>query len=326
MRNIITLNMNPAIDKSTTIEHVIAERKLYCGPASYEPGGGGVNVSRAIKKLGGESLLIYPAGGMSGSMLNELLEQEKIDKLPLPIKGVTRENLIVLEESTGRQFRFGMQGPNLGNEEWEQCIKEIYKADPAPEYLVASGSLPLGVPSDFYARVARIGKERGTKVIIDAAGNALAQALQEGVYLIKPNFREFRELAGIDIKEEYQIAEAAQEMVRSGQCEVIVISLGAAGALLITKDIVEHIVPPTVPIISKVGAGDSTVAGIVLSLSRGKKLREAVLYGIAAGSAAVMTPGTELCRKEDTDRLYVKMTSSIINLTKEGTIKNNNDN
>ena len=318
--------MNPAIDKSTTIEHVIAERKLYCGPASYEPGGGGVNVSRAIKKLGGESLLIYPAGGMSGSMLNELLEQEKIDKLPLPIKGVTRENLIVLEESTGRQFRFGMQGPNLGNEEWEQCIKEIYKADPAPDYLVASGSLPLGVPSDFYARVARIGKERGTKVIIDAAGNALAQALQEGVYLIKPNFREFRELAGIDIKEEYEIAEAAQEMVRSGQCEVIVISLGAAGALLITKDIVEHIVPPTVPIISKVGAGDSTVAGIVLSLSRGKKLREAVLYGIAAGSAAVMTPGTELCRKEDTDRLYAKMTSSIINLTKEGTIKNNNDN
>ncbi len=311
MRKIITLNMNPAIDKSTTTEHVIAERKLYCGPVSYEPGGGGVNVSRAIKKLGGESLLIYPAGGMSGIMLNELLEQEGIDKLPLSIKGITRENLIVLEEATGRQFRFGMQGPKLDNEEWEQCIKELCKGNPAPDYLVASGSLPLGVPADFYARVARIGKEMGAKVIIDAAGNALAQALNEGVYLIKPNVREFRELAGKDIKEEYEIAEAAQEMVRSGQCEVVVISLGAAGALLISRDIVEHIVPPTVPIISKVGAGDSMVAGIVLSLSRGKKLREAALYGIAAGSAAVMTPGTELCRKEDTERLYAKMTASI---------------
>lgn len=311
MRNIITLNMNPAIDKSTTTEHVIAERKLYCGPASYEPGGGGVNVSRAIKKLGGGSLLIYPAGGMSGRMLAELLEQEEIDKLPLPIKGITRENLIVLEEATGRQFRFGMLGPKLDKEEWEKCITELSRSNPAPDYLVASGSLPLGVPSDFYARVARIGKEIGAKVIIDAAGNALAQALQEGVYLIKPNVREFRDLAGKNIKEESEIAEAAQEMVRSGQCEVIVISLGAAGALLVSKDSVEHIVPPTVPIISKVGAGDSMVAGIVLSLSRGKKLREAALYGIAAGSAAVMTPGTELCRKEDTERLYAKMTSSI---------------
>ena len=117
MRTIITLNMNPAIDKSTTTEHVIAERKLYCGPASYEPGGGGVNVSRAIKKLGGGSLLVYPAGGMPGKMLNELLEQEGIDQLLLPIKGITRENLIVLEGTTGRQFRFGMQGPKLERDE-----------------------------------------------------------------------------------------------------------------------------------------------------------------------------------------------------------------
>ncbi|WP_298684656.1 1-phosphofructokinase family hexose kinase [uncultured Methanomethylovorans sp.] len=311
MRTIITLNMNPAIDKSTTTEHVIAERKLYCGPASYEPGGGGVNVSRAIKKLGGGSLLVYPAGGMPGKMLNELLEQEGIDQLLLPIKGITRENLIVLEGTTGRQFRFGMQGPKLERDEWEHCLLELSNATPAPDYLVASGSLPLGVPSDFYARVARIGKKMGAKVIIDTAGDALAHALQEGVYLIKPNVREFRELAGNDIKEESQIIEAAQSMVRAGQCEVMVISLGAAGALLVSENIVEHIVPPTVPISSKVGAGDSMVAGIVLSLSRGKELREAALYGIAAGSAAVMTPGTELCRKEDTERLYAKMISSI---------------
>jgi 6-phosphofructokinase 2 len=302
--------MNPTIDKSTATQHVIAERKLYCSSPIYEPGGGGVNVSRAIKKLGGESLLVYPAGGMSGKMLTELLELEEIKQMPVPIKGITRENLIVLEESTGRQFRFGMPGPWLEIEEWEQYLIEISKLNPFPDYLVLSGSLPLGVPSDFYARVARIGKKMGCKVIVDTAGEALARALQEGVYLIKPNIREFRELAGNNIKEESQISEAAKEIIRSGQCEVIVISLGAAGALLVYENNVEHIVSPTVPISSKVGAGDSMVAGIVLSLSRGKKLREAVLFGIAAGSAAVMTPGTELCRREDTERLYARMIAS----------------
>jgi len=307
MKKIVTLNMNPAIDKSTRTQHVIAEHKLYCGPAIYEPGGGGVNVSRAIKKLGGESLLVYPAGGMPGKMLNELMEKEEVDQLSLPIKGFTRENLIVLEESTGQQFRFGMPGPELKREEWEQCLQEISSLSPAPDYLVASGSLPLGVPSDFYARVALIGNDIGAKVIVDASGEALEHALQEGVYLIKPNIREFRDFAGNDIKEELQILEAAQRMIRDGKCETMVISLGAAGALFVSRDNMEHIVPPTVPISSKVGAGDSMVAGIVLGLSRGEKLREAVLYGIAAGSAAVMTPGTELCRKEDTERLYTKI-------------------
>jgi len=307
MRTIITLTMNPAIDKSTSTEHVIPEHKLYCKPAQYEPGGGGVNVSRAIKKLGGESLLVYPSGGMAGQMLNTLLEQEGVELRPLPIEGMTRENLIVLEESTGQQYRFGMPGPQLQADEWERCLRELSSASPTPDYLITSGSLPMGVPSDFYARVARIGKDIGAKVIVDASGEALEKALQEGVYLIKPNIREFQKLAGQDVMEEPQILDEAKRIIKAGMCEVIVISLGAAGALLVSEEIVERMVPPTVPISSKVGAGDSMVAGIALGLSRGKTLRQAVLYGLAAGSAAVMTPGTELCRKEDTERLYAKM-------------------
>jgi 6-phosphofructokinase 2 len=307
MRTITTLTMNPAIDKSTGTDHVIPERKLYCRPARYEPGGGGVNVSRAIKKLGGESLLLYPAGGMAGQMLETLLGKEGVKQQVVPIGEMTRENLIVLEESTGQQFRFGMPGPHLNKEEWGRCLHEMSVASPAPDYLIASGSLPLGVPPDFYACVARVGREIGAKVIIDASGDALKLALQEGVYLVKPNIREFRDLAGQDVKEQQEILEAAMNIVKAGQCEIMVISLGAAGALLVSEELTEHMIPPTVPISSKVGAGDSMVAGIVLSLSRGRKLREAVLYGIAAGSAAVMTPGTELCRKEDTERLYAKM-------------------
>ena len=309
MKTIVTMTLNPAIDKSSSVAHVVAEQKLYCKPPRFEPGGGGVNVSRAIKKLGGESILFYPAGGLTGARLQELLDQEGLDHRSFHIVGLIRESLVILEESTGRQYRFGMPGPEFQEQEWEQCLNALSAVERSPDYMVASGSLPPGVPTDFYARAARVGKDRGAKVIIDVSGEALEKALKEGVYLIKPNIGEFRELVGEDIKEESQIKAEAQKMVKKGRCEVLVLSLGAAGALMISNEISERILPPAVPIISKVGAGDSMVAGIVLSLARGKPLRESVLFGVAAGTAAVMTPGTELCRREDAERLYEVMLS-----------------
>lgn len=309
MKEIIAFTMNPAIDKSSSVDHVIAERKLYCKAPRFEPGGGGVNVARAIKKLGGESLLLFPASGLTGHRLTDLLDREGIIHRPLPIEGMIRENLVILDESTGQQYRFGMPGPILRDEEWKRCLHELSAIIPKPDYLVASGSLPPGLPDDFYAQVARSGKDNGVRVIVDASGKALNLALQEGVYLIKPNVREFKDLIGKDIKEESQIKAEARKMVKSGRCEVLVISLGAAGALLVSGNIAEHISAPTVPIVSKVGAGDSMVAGMVLSLARGKPLRESVLFGMASGAAAVMTPGSELCRREDTERLYQEMIS-----------------
>ncbi len=307
MKNIVALTMNPAIDKSSSVAHVVPERKLYCKPPRFEPGGGGVNVCRAIKKLGGDSELLYPAGGLTGQRLQGLLDKEDLFHRPLPVAGAVRESLVILEEDTGLQYRFGMPGPHLQKDEWGQFLKEIENIDPSPDYLVTSGSLPPGVPTDFYAQVARSGKKCGAKAIVDVAGKVLEEALKEGVFLIKPNVREFRELVGDHITEEAQIMEQAQNLVKEGACEVVVISLGAAGALVASEAFTEHILPPTVPIISKVGAGDSMVAGIVLSLARGKPLREAVIFGIASGTAAVMTPGTELCRREDAERLFETM-------------------
>ncbi|MBU1998345.1 MAG: 1-phosphofructokinase family hexose kinase [Candidatus Omnitrophota bacterium] len=307
MKTIISITMNPSIDKSAGVERVIVERKLYCKMPIYEPGGGGVNVSRAIKKLGGKSKLLYSSGGILGQLLTDLLEKEKIDYWPISIKGTIRESVIIFEESTGFQYRFGMPGPVLREEEWQKCLDELGSVKPKPDYIVASGSLPSGVPADFYARVARMGKDNGSKVIIDAPSENLKPVLQEGVYLIKPNIREFRDFFGEEIKEEPQIKEKARAIVESGQSEVVVISLGAAGVITAFDKTVEHIVPPTVPVISKVGAGDSMVAGIVLSLARGMPVYEAVRFGVAAGTAAVMTPGTELCRREDAERLYQEM-------------------
>jgi len=309
MKTIVSLSMNPSIDKSANVERVIVERKLYCTMPVSEPGGGGANVSRAIKKLGGESKLLYSSGGIVGQLLNDLLEREKIEHQPISITGMTRESLIFYEESTGLQYRFGMPGPVMGDEEWQKCLEELKNVEPKPDYIVASGSLPVGVPVDFYARVARIGKEKGIKVIVDAPSENLKSALQEGVYLIKPNIREFKELFNEEIKEEPQIKEKARGISKSGQSEIVVVSLGAAGVIAAFDETVEHIVPPTVPIISKVGAGDSMVAGIVLSLAKGMAIPNAIRFGVAAGTAAVMTPGTELCRREDAERLYKEMDS-----------------
>jgi len=309
MKKIAAFTMNPSIDKSSNVKHVVAERKLYCQTPRFEPGGGGVNVSRAIKKLGGESLLLYPAGEITGQRLRELLDEAGLNHRPFPIQGIIRENLIILEEATGQQYRFGMPGPEMKQTEWERFLQELSTLSPKPDYLVASGSLPPGVPTDFYARIARTGKDIGAKVIVDSSGQALELALKEGVYLIKPNIREFRELVGKEIKEESEIKEEACQLVRNGWCEALVISLGAAGALLVSEGITEHIFPPTVPIVSKVGAGDSMVAGLVLSLARDKTLRDSVRFGIAAGAAAVMTPGTELCRREDVERLYAQISA-----------------
>ncbi|UEC43979.1 MAG: Putative ATP-dependent 6-phosphofructokinase isozyme 2 [Methanothrix sp.] len=307
MKDIVSLSINPTIDKSSTVDQVVAERKLRCTAPIFEPGGGGVNVSRAIKKLGGESTLIYAAGGLSGGMLRGLLEEEGLTSRLVPIEGMTRESFAVLEESTGRQFRFGMPGPQMRGEEWEGALEEVAATAPQSGFIVASGSLPPGVPADFYGQVAKVGKRAGSKVIVDTSGDPLKKALDEGVYLIKPNLREFRELLDRDLREEAEIEAGARELVAGGGCELLVISLGSAGALFVSRDGVAHMRPPTVSIVSKVGAGDSMVAGITLSLARGMAPQDAVLFGIASGAAAVMTPGSELCRREDAERLYEKL-------------------
>lgn len=307
MKTIVTITMNPAIDKSSGIDHVVAERKLYCDVPRFEPGGGGINVSRAVKKLGGESVAVYPRGGPSGETLQMLLNKEGIAHREVPISGWIRENLIVLEQATGLQYRFGMPGPELSQREWQACLEQLFSAAGKPDYVVASGSLPPGVPPDFYARVARMGKQHGARVVIDAAGEPLRLALREGVFLIKPNIGEFRELIGAGGEDEAKVLSTAKRIVLEGESEVVVISLGAAGVLMVSDSGVERLHPPTVPIVSKVGAGDSMVAGMVLKLARGESQREAVRFGVAAGTAAVMTPGTELCRKEDAERLYRDM-------------------
>lgn len=305
---IVTHTMNPAIDKSSAVDHVVAERKLRCKPPVFEPGGGGINVSRAISRLGGESLAVYPCGGPPGLLFQQLLETEKLNHHPLAVEAWTRENLMVAEEATGQQYRFGMPGSKLSEKEWKMCMDAVFELDSPPAFIVASGSLPPGVPKDFFARMAKRCLQHDIKLIVDTSGEALLETVKQGLFLIKPNMAELSTLAGQEIEDEYHQESFARSLIDKGKCRYLVISLGAAGVVAASSDGIERIRAPAVNIKSKVGAGDSMVAGITLKLSQGSSFIDAVKYGVAAGTAAVMTPGSELCRLEDVENLYQKIT------------------
>ena len=303
MEKIVTLTLNPAIDKSTTVQAIAPDKKLRCAKPKFEPGGGGVNVSRAIKKLGGNSTAIYLAGGYSGKFYEDLLNQEGINSCVITTKGQTRENLIVVDESANLQYRFGMPGPEINEDEW-QNVNQILEGSAGVEYIVASGSLPDGVPIDFFAKLAACAKRINAKLILDTSGEPLRNAVDDGVFMIKPNLGELSFLHGAEELQESDAINAAKDIINKGGCEAMVISKGASGAWLVTKNEVISSPAPTVKKRSTVGAGDSMVAGMVLALSHGWPWMDVLQYGIATGTATTMNPGTELCKKEDVERLY----------------------
>ena len=239
-----------------------------------------------------------------GEILRALLDKAAVEQEAVIIEGWTRESVTILETVTGQQYRFVMPGPTFNEADWRGALKRIAKMEAMPEFVVASGSLPPGVPADFYAQLARIVRERGSHFVLDTSGPALSAAVQAGVFLIKPSLRELRVFTGSDLEREAEQEKTAAAIVASGGAEVVVVSLGAGGALVASRAGCERLRSPTVPVRSKVGAGDSTVAGIVLGLARDYSLRNAVRFGIAAGTAAVMMAGTGLCRREDAERLF----------------------
>ena len=307
--NILTVTMNPAIDTNTIIDHIVYDKKLRCEKPKHEPGGGGINVSRALKKLGAESVAVFTCGGANGERLKNILNNEDVKNLPVKIKDSTRENFSVVETASCKNYRFVMPGPSLDQNELDKIIENIREFDEKVKFAVISGSLPEGVPEDFYAQVTDCCKEKDYKVIIDTTGKSLKNVFEKGVYLIKPNWRELTDLLGEETEDEIRLAEEAQKLMKANGTQNIVLSLGSGGAMLIENDSFKHFRAPAVKIKSKVGAGDSMVAGIVLSLSRGESIEHAVKYGVAAGASAVSTSGSQLCEKELTDKLFTKILS-----------------
>ncbi|AOK49217.1 phosphofructokinase [Burkholderia sp. MSMB617WGS] len=311
MPEIVTITPNPAVDVATSVDRITDTRKLRCAPARRDPGGGGINVARVLTRLGADCSALYLAGGDTGRALRGLLADEGVRASCIDVAGETRENFSVLETSTGREFRFVLPGPALAPDEWPRCVDALARLADASRYLVMSGSLPPGMPDDCYGRLARLANARGVRTVVDTSGLALAAALDAGVYLVKPSLGELRALTGLPLDDDAARLAAARAIVGSGRAQIVALTLGDAGALVVSRDDAVRLPGVKVAVRSAIGAGDSFVAGLVAALNRGASVADASRYALAAASASLLNAGTALCAKEDVERIYRELPGTV---------------
>lgn len=305
MKPIMTLTMNPSVDVAWEVDEMVPIRKMRASPGRADPGGGGINAARVISTLGGEAMAVYLAGGRTGDFLDDLLEARALKRTWVRIGGLTRMVAMAFERETSQEYRIVPPGPELAEAEWRSVLDLADTVD--CDYFIATGSLPPGAPSDFYAQLATRLKARGIKVIVDTSGRALFEALKAGVHLVKPNQRELELLTGRKATSAAMQAELCQELVTKGWAEIVALTLGEDGAVLAHKGGIVRLPSPKVEVKSAVGAGDSFVGGMTLGLAQGRSIEDAFALGVATGAATVLTAGTELCRRDDVERLYTEV-------------------
>lgn len=307
MPRIATLTMNPTIDVSYDVARMQHTHKMRTANEQYAPGGGGINVARVFTRLGGETLSFYLAGGETGPALDGLLAEHGLGCCRIPIAGATRIASAVHELETGKEYRFTPSGPTISEAEWNACLTALADALPL-DALVLSGSLPHGVPADFYARAANLARTRGTPVVLDSSGEALAAGLEAGgLLLVKPSQGELAALVGRELESVDDIAEEAMRIVASGKAKMVAVTLGHRGAVLAREAGPSFLAAPQIEAKSAVGAGDSFVAAMLYALTTGEDELHAFCLGMAAGSAAVLSPGTGLAHPEDIARLRAQI-------------------
>lgn len=302
---ILTITLNPCIDKSSTVPVLQPESKLRCTDVVHEAGGGGINVAKALKKLDTPSVALFPCGGYNGKMLCSLLEADDLRFHAVDTLVETRENWVVLETATNHQFRFTFPGQPVQEQTIKTLIDQIRSF--SPSYVVASGSLPPGLPDYFYGLIVKSAAATGARCIVDTSGPALQALKGKNAFLIKPNINELCKMLEVEHLAASDVDDAAQQAIGDGYAEIIIVSMGGEGAWLVSRNNKYFCPAPKVEKKSTVGAGDSMVAGITYMLERGKSEAEALRFGVACGSAATMNPGTQLFHAEQVRQLFEKL-------------------
>lgn len=302
MKPIVTLTLNPAVDSSCETDEVYAVRKIRTRNERFDPGGGGINAARVVNALGGRAFAVYLGGGRSGDVLDELVAAADLDYHRIRTAEPTRVSHVVFEERSGKEYRFTPEGPPITEAEWRAALDFLAMLD--FDFLIASGSLPRGAPVDLYGVLAETVSDKGARLVLDTSGEPLRAASGRGVFLSKPSLGEFRSLADREIEGEGRLQDAMSEAVIAGLADILTVTMGGEGAALATRDRFFQLRPPDVEIRSAVGAGDSFVGGMTVGLARGMSVDEAFALGTAAGTATVLTPGTELCHRDDVERLW----------------------
>ncbi len=295
---IATCTLNPAIDRNMEVESLVLDDTNRVVSMSRQAGGKGINVSRVVRELGGETVAYGFVGGYDGDMLKKILRRERVPFDFTAIRRDVRSNFIVTDMSTHRQTRLSTPGPQVSDVELKRLVNRITGIKPKPSYMVFAGSVPPGVPMNIYHELIHIMRKEGVLTVLDSSDQWLKAGVTARPYIIKPNVREAEVLMGEGLKTEKDIIRAVGTLVARG-VGIACISRGRDGMIVADKDIVLKVVPPDVHVMSTVGAGDSTVAGLVLKLSEGGSLEEAVRLAVAAGTAATLTSPSELCHADE---------------------------
>ncbi len=301
---IATLTVNPAVDVAMEAHELRPGHKIRTHAETYDAGGGGINVSRVIHALGGDTFALFAQGGFPGRFLEEMLTQTGVPFRTFPVAGTVRISVTVHETSTGNEYRFVPEGPHLKPTDAEDILAHLENIQ--ADWLVASGSLAAGLPVDFYGRVARLARRRGIRFALDTSGAALEAALHQGIDLLKTSLTEFQSIAGAEVFEREDLKRQASWLVASGAASMIAVTLGEHGAMLcgIERQIMASAI--AVQRRSSIGAGDSFLAGLVLALVRGSCEEEALQFAIATSAAAVVSQGTARVNREQVESFLAR--------------------
>jgi len=303
---VITLTLNPALDLSGSVEHLLPQHKLRCQASRRHPGGGGINVARVLKRLGTETIAVFPSAGATGQMLENLLAAEGVSSAIVHVQGETRENVTVDEQSSGSQYRFVFSGPDISDQDTQTCLDRAAALLAPGGWLVASGSLSPGMPEDTYERLGCAVEAQRGHLVLDAAGPAMRKALKN-VFLLKVSENELEQTMGAPMFDRGRCVAAARLLLESGP-HMIAVTRGEKGALLISQDFALQASAPAITPRSTVGAGDSFLAALVRGLTQHKLPADALGWAVAAGTAALLEPGTELAKAGEIARLAPKIT------------------
>ena len=298
---IYTVTLNPALDRAITVERFLEDDTTRVLSETVYAAGKGIDVSRVIRELGGQSVALGFIGGYDGLHLEGLLINAGVMTDFTRISRETRTNIILKEKATRKQFVISAAGPEVDASEigeFYQNIRQIQNMD----YLVMSGSLPRGVTPNVYGQLILAGKKREAFVFLDTDGAAMKESLEYQPTGIKPNRYELSRPMGREIDSESEIL-AACNQIHDKRISYVLVSMGKEGMILSTEEKKIKAVAPPVEVESPVGAGDSAVAGFILAHSQGRDLEECVRLACASGTASAKTPGTELCHRADVEEL-----------------------
>lgn len=302
MPRILTLTPHPALDISAQADNVAPGRKLRCTDLRTDPGGGGVNVARGAHRLGADVCAILPVGGAFGEKLAALVRAEGVPARIVETAAETRFAFAARDRGTGEQYRFNLPGSPLAASESQALLAALAEEAGADDIVVGSGSLPPEASSDFWARAARTAREAGARFVLDTTTGE-AEALREGLFLLRKNRMEAEELAGRPLPWPEEAQAFAEEMAANRGAENVVLTHGENGAIMARRGAPSLRVPGVkVSRRSAVGAGDSLVAALVVALLDGRAPEEALARGLAAAAAAMVSPGTALFVPEDIAR------------------------